>query len=328
MIVSKTPLRMSYVGGGSDLPAFYREELGAVLSTAINRYIYIAVNRKFDGRIRLSYSKTEEVDTVHELEHPIVREVMQLLSISGGVEISSTADIPSKGSGLGSSSTFTVGLLNALYAYKNSYASKELLAQQACSIEIDKCGEPIGKQDQYAASYGGLNLIRFHANEDVSVDPVICKPELLDRLDQSTLVFYTGRTRSASAVLSEQSRALLGPDKKLIMKRMVSLAFEMKADLESNTIDNFGDMLHENWNLKVQLSRGISDSQIDDWYATGIKHGATGGKLLGAGNGGFIMFFAPPEKHVDIIKAMNGLQVVKFSMDRSGSQIVFYQPPN
>jgi D-glycero-alpha-D-manno-heptose-7-phosphate kinase len=328
MIVSKTPLRMSYVGGGSDLPVFYREELGAVLSTAINRYVYISVNRKFDGRIRLSYSKTEEVNTVQELEHPIVREAIQLLSISGGVEISSTADIPSKGSGLGSSSTFTVGLLNALYAYKNSYASKELLARQACSIEIDKCGEPIGKQDQYAASYGGLNLIRFHANEDVSVDPVICKPELLGRLDQSTLVFYTGRTRSASAVLSEQSRALLEPDKKLIMRRMVSLAFEMKADLESNTIDNFGDMLHENWKLKVQLSRGISDSQIDDWYATGIKHGATGGKLLGAGNGGFIMFFAPPEKHADIIKAMNGLQVVKFSMDKSGSQIVFYQPPN
>lgn len=327
MIVSKTPLRMSYVGGGSDLPAFYRDELGAVLSTAIDRYVYISVNRKFDGRIRLSYSKTEEVDAVRELEHPIVREAMQLLSVSG-VEVASTADIPSKGSGLGSSSSFTVGLLNALYAYKNSYASKELLARQACHVEIDKCGEPIGKQDQYAASYGGLNLIRFHPNEDVSVDPIICKPELLNKLDQSTLIFYTGRTRSASEVLLRQNMALAESNKKYIMRRMVNLAFDMKADLESNTLDNFGEMLHENWKLKVQLSKGITDSQIDDWYTTGLKHGATGGKLLGAGNGGFIMFFAHPEKHSAIVEAMNGLQMVKFSMDRNGSQIVFYQPSN
>jgi len=174
VIVSKTPLRMSFVGGGSDLPAFYREEMGAVLSTSIDKYMYICVNKKFDGRIRISYTRTEEVERREEVEHPLVREALDLVGIDGGIEIASMADIPSKGSGLGSSSTYTVGLLNALYAYRNQFASKEKLASQACEIEIDRCGEPIGKQDQYAAAYGGLNLIRFHPDDSVSVDPVIC----------------------------------------------------------------------------------------------------------------------------------------------------------
>lgn len=326
MIISKTPLRMSYVGGGSDLPAFYREELGAVLSTTINRYVYITVNRKFDGRIRLNYSRTEEVDHPSQIEHPLVREALDLTGISGGLEIASTADIPSKGSGLGSSSTFTVGLLNALYAYKNSFVSKENLARQACDIELNRCCEPIGKQDQYAAAYGGLNLIRFHPDESVSVDPVICRPDVMHELERSTLVFYTGRTRSASAVLAEQSRALSQLDRRLLMRRMVALAFEMKMELESNSLSNFGAMLDENWRLKSQLSNGISDPQIDEWYRCGLAAGALGGKLLGAGNGGFMMFFAPPETHQNIIQAMRGLKSVDFRLDRNGAQIVFYQP--
>lgn len=326
MIVSKTPLRMSYVGGGSDLPSFYREELGAVLSTSIDRYIYIAVNRKFDGLIRLSYSKTEEVDRVSELEHPLVREVLSMLSISGGLEITSMADIPSKGSGLGSSSSFTVGLLNALYAYKNQYVSKEQLARQACDIEINRCGEPIGKQDQYAAAYGGLNLIRFHCDEEVSVDPVICAPSLLKRIEDSTLVFFTGRTRSASAVLKDQSNAMRDADRRGLMRRMVQLAFELKAELESGHVDSFGEILDENWSLKAQLTAGITDPQIDEWYRRGIAAGATGGKLLGAGNGGFIMFFAPPERHDLIKESLAELRPVKFNFERNGTQIVFYQP--
>jgi len=326
MILSKTPLRMSFVGGGSDLPSFYRDELGAVLSSSIDKYMYITVNRKFDGRVRLSYTRTEEVDHADNIEHPLVKHALKLVGIEGGIEIASLADIPSKGSGLGSSSSFTVGLLNVLYAYRNQYASKEKLASQACEIEINRCGEPIGKQDQYAAAFGGLNLIRFHPDESVSVDPVICTPLIMQRLENSILVFFTGRTRSASAVLVKQSKALLEKDRKDLMRRMVQLAFELKRELEAGEIDNFGAILDENWQLKRQLAAGITDSQIDGWYSTGIKNGALGGKLLGAGNGGFMMFYAHPENHDQIIKSLSELQPVKFNFDRAGAQIVFYQP--
>lgn len=326
MIVSKTPLRMSFVGGGSDLPAFYREEIGAVLSTSIDKYMYICVNKKFDGRIRVSYTRTEDVELRTQVEHPLVREALDVVGIEGGIEIASMADIPSRGSGLGSSSTYTVGLLNALYAYRNSFASKAMLARQACEIEIDRCGEPIGKQDQYAAAFGGLNLIRFHPDDSVSVDPVICKPELLQQMEDSTLVFFTGRTRSASAVLANQSAAMQATDRRALMRRMVELAFEMKEQLESGTLDHFGDLLDENWRLKAQLTSGISDPQIDAWYAAGVANGALGGKLLGAGNGGFMMFYAPPERHARITAALPDLQPVKFRFDRTGAQIVFYQP--
>jgi len=320
MIVSKTPLRMSYVGGGSDLPSFYRDEAGAVLSTSIDKYIYVAVNKKFDGKIRLSYSKTEEVDEVSRIEHPLVREALTMLSIPGGIEITSMADIPSRGSGLGSSSSFTVALLNALYAFKNQYASKETLAKQSCEIEIERCCEPIGKQDQYAAAYGGLNLIRFHPDDSVSVDPVICGPNIINRIDESTLVFFTGRTRSASEVLKNQSDAMKLEKRRILMRRMVELAFELKRELES------GAILDENWKLKAQLTSGISDPQIDEWYRKGIHAGASGGKLLGAGNGGFIMFYALPEYHPKIKLALSELTPIKFGFDRNGAQIVFYSP--
>ncbi|MFN9708146.1 MAG: GHMP kinase [Burkholderiales bacterium] len=326
MIVSKTPLRMSFVGGGSDLPAFYREEVGAVVSTSIDKYMYICVNKKFDGRIRISYTKTEDVERRQEVEHPLVREALDLVGIDGGIEIASMADIPSKGSGLGSSSTYTVGLLNALYAYRNQFASKEKLASQACEIEIDRCGEPIGKQDQYAAAYGGLNLIRFHPDESVSVDPVLCKPSLIEEMEGSTLVFFTGRTRSASAVLANQSVAMGATDRRVLMRRMVQLAFEMKEQMESGTLEYLGDLLNENWRLKSQLTSGVTDPQIDAWYACGIAHGALGGKLLGAGNGGFMMFYAPMERHAQITAALSDLEPVKFRFDRAGAQIVFYQP--
>jgi D-glycero-alpha-D-manno-heptose-7-phosphate kinase len=218
-------------------------------------------------------------------------------------------------------------LLNALYAYRNQFASKENLARQACEIEIDRCGEPIGKQDQYAAAYGGLNLIRFHPDDSVSVDPVICKPSLLQEMEDSTLVFFTGRTRSASAVLANQSAAMQTTYRRALMRRMVQLAFEMKEQLESGTLNHFGDLLDENWRLKAQLTTGISDPQIDAWYAKGMASGALGGKLLGAGNGGFMMFYAPKELHAQISTALSDLEPVKFRFDRTGAQIVFYQPP-
>jgi len=326
MIVSKTPLRMSFVGGGSDLPAFYREEVGAVLSTTIDKYMYICVNRKFDGSIRISYSKTENVKHRNDVEHPLVREALEMVDIDEGIEIVSMADIPSKGAGLGSSSTYTVGLLNALYAYRNRFVSKEELASQACEIEISRCNEPIGKQDQYAAAYGGLNFIRFHPDESVSVDPVMCKPDLVRQIEDFTLVFFTGLTRSASAVLSHQLEAMKTTHSRMLMRRMVALAYDMKQQLESGTLEHFGDLLDENWHLKTQLSSRITDPQIELWYERGMSQGALGGKLLGAGNGGFLMFYAPPHRHAQIKTALFDLKPVKFSFERSGTQIVFYQP--
>jgi D-glycero-alpha-D-manno-heptose-7-phosphate kinase len=234
------------------------------------------------------------------------------------------ADIPSLGSGLGSSSSFTVALLNALYAFKNQYVSKEILAKQSCEIEIDRCKEPIGKQDQYAAAYGGLNLIRFHPDDSVSLDPVICKPETIKRIDESTLVFFTGRTRKASDILKNQSEAMKLEQYRILIRRMVELTFYLKKELESGDVENFGSILNENWQLKSQLTSSITDPQIDEWYRKGIRAGATGGKLLGAGNGGFIMFYAPPESHQSIKASLGGLKPIKFGFDRNGAQIVFY----
>ena len=328
MIVSKTPLRMSFAGGGSDLPSYYRQEEGAVLSTAIDKYMYVSVNKKFDGDIRLSYSITEDVDRINKLKHPIVRNVLDMLNIPGGIEIASMADIPSKGSGLGSSSSYTVALLHALYAYNNKHISKNELGRLASHVEIDLCGEPIGKQDQYAAAFGGLNLIRFHSDESVSVDPIICKPGTIKRVEKSILVFYTGRTRSASVLLSEQSENIKRGDKRVLMREMVKLAYDMKYLLETDDLDAVGELLDKNWKLKCQMASGVTDFQIDAWYNKGIQAGAKGGKLLGAGNGGFMMFFAPPENHSNIISAMKGLRRIPFLFDNNGSQIIIYQSNN
>jgi D-glycero-alpha-D-manno-heptose-7-phosphate kinase len=314
MIISKTPFRMSFVGGGSDMHAYFKDNVGAVLSTSINKYVYISVNPKFDNKIRLSYSITEEANSAKDINHPIVRETLRLLDISKGIEISSMADIPSKGSGLGSSSSFTVGLLNALHASKNNLASKKFLAEQACQIEIERCQEPIGKQDQYAAAFGGLNLITFNPDETIK-----------KKLEDSTLVFFTGKTRSASDLLARQQEELKTYGHKNLMHRMVELTYELKQVIETDSIDCFGQILDENWRLKSQLTKGISSPEIDFWYSLGLQNGATGGKLLGAGNGGFLMFFAPPEKHKNIIKALSNLRLVKFEFENKGSEIVYSQ---
>ncbi|MFC0203443.1 GHMP family kinase ATP-binding protein [Novosphingobium soli] len=326
MIISQTPLRMSFVGGGSDLPAFYREHGGAVLSTAIDKYVYVSVNRKFDGGIRLAYSRTEEVTSIDEIDHELVRAAFAMRGMRGGVEITTTADIPSRGTGLGSSSTFTVGLLNVLSAYQGHHVSAEDLAAGSCEIEIERCAQPIGKQDQYAAAYGGLNLIEFHPDESVSVSPVIMKRDLRDLLEQRIIVFYTGITRSASAILANQS-AETGSDaaKQATLKRMVELTYVLRDELCRGNIDSFGRILDENWALKKSLTAGISSSEIDDWYERAMGAGALGGKLLGAGQGGFMMFYAPRERHEDIANAV-GLRQVSFGFEPLGSRILFYNP--
>ncbi|HKX61254.1 MAG TPA: GHMP kinase [Verrucomicrobiae bacterium] len=323
MIISRTPLRMSFVGGGSDLPVFYRRFGGAVVSTAINRYVYITVNPKFDDRIRISYSRTEEARSVERIKHPLVREGLKLLDIAGGVEITSVADIPGKGSGLGSSSSFTVGLLHALHAYAERHASAEQLAREACEIEIERCGEPIGKQDQYAAAFGGLNFIEFDSNDTVRVEPIICRRETLDELQRHTVVFYTGITRSASAILKNQQAVLASERKKQnVTRRMVELARTLRTELHQNRAASFGEIIHEGWMLKRSLVADISSRTIDDWYAKARKVGAVGGKLLGAGTGGFLMFYAPPERHEAIAAALK-LRRMDFRFEPQGSRIIF-----
>ncbi|HXJ73421.1 MAG TPA: GHMP kinase, partial [Candidatus Dormibacteraeota bacterium] len=246
MIISRTPLRMSFVGGGSDLPVFYRKFGGAVVSTAIDQYVYITVNKKFDDSIRVSYSKTEEATSVDRIQHPLVRESMKLAGLTGGVEITSVADIPARGSGLGSSSTFSVGLLHALHAHAGRHASAEQLACEACEIEIDRCGEPIGRQDQYAAAFGGLNFIRFNPDDSVVVEPIICRKETLRAMQDHLIVFYTGITRSASAILQHQQAALAGERKKQnVTKRMVALAQDLRRELQANRVQSFGEIVHE-----------------------------------------------------------------------------------
>jgi D-glycero-alpha-D-manno-heptose-7-phosphate kinase len=324
MIISKTPLRMSFVGGGSDLPAFYREYGGAVLSTAIDKYIYITVNKRFDESCRVSYSRTEEVASADQVQHPLARECLKLAGCHGGVEVTSIADIPARGTGLGSSSSFVVGMLRALYAHAGRYVSADTLARQACEIEIDRCGEPIGKQDQYAAAFGGLNVIRFHPDGDVDVEPVVCPHHVITELQSQLLAFYTGTTRSASALLAEQSRNVAGDDtKKTALRRMVALVDDCRRALQTGDLGAFGEILHENWILKASLARDISNPQIDEWYDRARRHGAVGGKLLGAGGSGFLLIQAPAERHAAITDELADLRPIPMAFERSGSQIIF-----
>lgn len=327
MIISRTPLRMSFAGGGSDMPAFYRRHGGAVLSTAVDKYVYVNINRKFDGGIRLAYSKTEEVESVDQIEHRLFRATFECLGMKGGVEITTIADIPSRGTGLGSSSAFTVGLLNAVSAYLGRHISAEDLGRLSCEIEIDRCGEPIGKQDQYAAAFGGLNLVEFKADDSVLVTPVIMPADARRTLEDRIIVFYTGITRSASHILKQQSEAVATDRaKRGTLVRMVELAYRMRDELQAGNLDAFGSILDDNWTLKKTLTGGVSTDEIDAWYGLGRKAGALGGKILGAGAGGFLMFYAPRERHPAIERALGTLRRSNFRFDPLGSRIIFYNP--
>ena len=324
MIISRTPLRVSFFGGGSDLPSYYRRHGGAVLSAAIDKSVYVTVSRKFDDAVRVSYSRTEEVGHASKVEHPLVREALTLLGIEGGVEITSVADIPASGTGLGSSSSFTVGLLNALHAFKGRLASAATLAQESCHIELDRCGEPIGKQDQYAAAFGGMNFVRFHPDETVEVKKAVCGPGTLQALQSHLLFFYTGVTRSASALLRNQSSNVAQPGSKSdgtgALVKLAETAFE---GLCSGDVGCFGALLDEAWKIKRSLADGITNGQIDQAYDAARKAGALGGKVLGAGGGGFLMFFAPPEKHAAIRAALAPLRETPFGFASEGSSIIF-----
>ena len=303
------------------MSAFYEKYGGCVLSTSINKYMYISIHPYFDpGQTLLKYSENELVNDIKDIKHKIFRQVLNDLEIEG-VEISSTADVPG-GTGLGSSSTFTVGLLNTLYAYKGKFASKGKLAKEACEIEIDRLGAPIGKQDQYAAAYGGLNFIRFNQDGTTSVTPIMMQAETYKRLQKNLLMFYTGTTRSANSILSEQKKNISADDKNENLRRMCSLAEDMKLSLENNDLADFGQILHQSWELKRTLASGISSPDIDRAYEVAMNSGALGGKLLGAGGGGFLLFYCEEDKQEELRRNI-GLREFDFRFDRDGTSMVY-----
>lgn len=321
MLITRTPFRVSFAGGGSDIASFYEKHGGCVLSTSINKYMYISVHPSFERKETvLKYSKRETVMSIKDIEHNYFRQVLTNLDVSG-VELVSTADVPS-GTGLGSSSSFTVGLLHALYCYKGKYVSKERLAAEASEVEIEQLGNPIGKQDQYAAAYGGLNFIEFQKDGSVLVDPVIMNHDSFQMLESNLMMFYTGQLHSASAILKEQKQNITAGKKEENQLKICELARALREELQKNNIDAMGEILHQNWLLKKTLANGISNPLIDEIYEKALSAGALGGKLLGAGGGGFLLFYVPQDKHNTVKRAMN-LPQLPISFDRQGSAVIY-----
>ena len=290
MIISRTPLRVSFCGGGTDIDEFSMAESsgGRVVSTAINKYVYVTINQRFDDRIRISYSSMEDVDSLSQIQHGLVREALRLTGIESGVEITTIADIPGRGTGLGSSSSVTVGLLNAMHSFQGRNPSKEQLAEEACKIEIEIMGAPIGRQDQYAASFGGINSIRF-GDGGVAVEPIEIENDLVSRVSRNFTLVYTGMTRSASKVLSEESED--EQDKSSRMRTIREHADKAATMFQKGDLDSIGDLLNETWNAKRGISSLITNQSIDELHGKVISSGAKGAKLLGAGNGGFLLVY-------------------------------------
>lgn len=322
MIITQTPLRISFLGGGTDFPAFFRQEEGCVLTSAIDKYIYVVIKKRFDRKIRVGYSRTELVDHVDELQHELVRECLRKTGITQGVEISTMADIPSEGSGLGSSSTVTVGLLNAMYAYCGTPVGHEQLAREACEIEIDRLGKPIGIQDQYIAAYGNQRFLYFYQNNSVAVEHLSLDEHLRRRLNQNLLLFYTNITRKSESVLAEQVQNM---DTRLdVLRKMKGLTFQAKRCLQEGCLDELGYLLDKSWQLKKQLASGVSNTFIDDMYSAACKAGALGGKLSGAGGGGFLLLYCPRAKQDNVRAALAPLPELPFHLECDGSKIIFH----
>lgn len=321
MIITQTPFRISFAGGGTDLSSYYSDQFGAVFSATLNHHMYVTIHSRFESSFRISYSKTEFADSVGEIRHDLVRQALKQTDIQTPLEITTIADVPA-GTGLGSSSTLTVGLLNALYAYAGKITSPEKLAREACDIEINQLKNPIGKQDQYAAAYGGLNYIKFHPDGSVLVEPVPCGNECLRKIQSHSLMVYTENSRDANQILSKQTK---GTRSKMdVLTRMRDLAGDIReVVMDGCDVKSFGALLHQGWELKRSLGFGITNQQIDRWYEIARDAGAYGGKLLGAGGGGFIFFVAPPGKHAAILEALGNPKTLPVVFDTTGSRIVF-----
>jgi D-glycero-alpha-D-manno-heptose-7-phosphate kinase len=323
MVITRTPLRVSFVGGGSDLMSFSREHGGAVVSTAIDKYVYVVVTPRFEDDIRVSYSQTEIVDRVDDLAHDLVRESLRFAGLPRKVEIVTIADVPARGTGLGSSSAVTVGTLNALFTYQGILKSGEQLAEAAAEIEIGALAKPIGKQDQYSSALGGLNLLRFGPGEGVRRDPVVMTLEAKTRLERSLLMFYTGQQRSADAILSDLDReARTETDARRHLESLRELALELYDELGKGDPDVLGHFLHRGWEIKRQLG-GVTSPEIDGWYEAARTAGALGGKLLGAGGGGFLLFYVPRDKQASVRRALDELKELPISFDDHGSRVIF-----
>jgi D-glycero-alpha-D-manno-heptose-7-phosphate kinase len=337
MIITKTPLRISFLGGGTDFRDYFRAEEGWVLSSAIDKFIYVIIKERFDGKIRVGYTKTELVDHVDEIQHELVRECLRKTGITQGVEIATMADIPSEGSGLGSSSTVTVGLLNAMYHYLNQPVSHEQLAREACEIEIDILGKPIGIQDQYIAAYGGQRFLHFGrgtkgagedaANSDnVQSDNVqvkslnLCTTQVR-KLNESLLLFYTNVARKAESVLGEQVQNI--SQRLSVLDEMKGLALQARTALDEHEFDAFGQLLDQSWQLKKQLASRISNRMIDDIYDTAKSAGAIGGKITGAGGGGFLLLYCQPQQRDAVRTALASLQELPFHLEQGGTRVIF-----
>ncbi len=324
MIISRAPVRITLGGGATDLESYYSKYGGFLIAAAINKYVFITANQRFYDSIRLSYSQTEIVNNVNEIKHRIFREALKFLGISNGIELVSIADVPAN-CGLGTSSSFTVSLLNALHTYKKDFITQRQLAEEACHIEIDILGEPIGKQDQYIAAFGGITCFTFEKNGEVIVEPLRISSEALDQLESKTLLFHSGIERSASEILSEQDEKSKKDDPAILsnLHQIKEIGLETRKALERGDVDKFGEFLHVHWEMKKKRSQKMTDPFIDECYEVAMKNGALGGKIVGAGGGGFFMFYCnnnKPRVH-QAIKKM-GLKSMEFQFDSEGAKIL------
>ncbi len=321
MIITQTPLRISFLGGGTDFREFFLQEEGWVISSTIDKYIFVIIKERFDDKIRVGYTKTELVDHIDALQHDLVRECLRKTGITKRVEITTMGDIPSAGSGLGSSSTVTVGLLNAMYTFLGTPKESETLAQEACEIEIDVLGRPIGMQDQYIAAHGGQRFIRFRTDGRVGIESLGLDGNQYRRLNQNLMLFFTNVTRKAETVLAEQAHNI--NERRDALREIKRLALDGRACLQAGAFDDFGLLMHRGWEVKKQLASRISNGTIDAMYETARKAGALGGKITGAGGGGFLLLYCPRHRQDDVRAALRGLPELPFHLERDGTKVIF-----
>lgn len=321
MIIVQTPLRISFFGGGTDFPAFFMQEGGCVLSSAIDKYIFVTIKQRFDSKLRIGYTQTEMVDEVDQIHHELIRESLRITGIDRGVEITTMGDIPSEGSGLGSSSTVTVGALHAMYAYLGEIVTAERLAREACAIEIETLKKPIGIQDQYIAAYGGFRFFEFLPDGTVTLERVKLSPEAERVLNSNFMLFFTGVSRDSSSILREQVNNL--KDRLSELREIKDMACEARHAIETENFDVLGVLLHRSWELKKRLAGTISSEQINELYETARGAGAIGGKIAGAGGGGFLLLYVPFEHQNKVRMALHGLQELPFRLEADGTKVIF-----